>query len=134
MTSQKSMLLQYARGRRFPNSTFFVDDGYSGTSYDRPGFQAMLNEIESDNVVVALTKELSRLGRNSAMTGLYTTFTFPENGVYFIAINDDFDTVDPHNINYDIVGMKNWVSEFYAVTPVVKSELCRKQKVSMVCR
>ena len=55
--NQKSMLLQYAREHHFPNPTFFVDDGYSGTSYDRPGFQAMLNEIESGNVAVALTKD-----------------------------------------------------------------------------
>ena len=46
--NQKAMLLQYARDHRFPNPTFFVDDGYSGTTYDRPGFQAMLNEIESE--------------------------------------------------------------------------------------
>ena len=126
--NQKSMLLQYAREHHFPNPTFFVDDGYSGTSYDRPGFQAMLNEIESGNVAVALTKDLSRLGRNSAMTGLYTTFTFPENGVRFIAINDDFDTSDPNNINYDIAGMKNWVNEFYARDTSRKIRAVQKAK------
>ena len=126
--NQKAMLLQYARDHRFPNPTFFVDDGYSGTTYDRPGFQAMLNEIESGNVAVALTKDLSRLGRNSAMTGLYTTFTFPENGVRFIAINDDFDTADPNNINYDIAGMKNWVNEFYARDTSRKIRAVQKAK------
>ena len=126
--NQKSMLLQYAREHHFPNPTFFVDDGYSGTSYDRPGLQAMLNEIESGNVAVALTKDLSRLGRNSAMTGLYTTFTFPENGVRFIAINDDFDTSEPNNINYDIAGMKNWVNEFYARDTSRKIRAVQKAK------
>ena len=68
--NQKAMLLQYAKEHRFPNPVFFVDDGYSGTSYERPGFQKMLDEIESGNVAVCLTKYLSRLGRNSSLTGL----------------------------------------------------------------
>mgnify|MGYP001000401293 CR=1 FL=1 len=65
------MLLQYAREHHFPNPTFFVDDGVSGVTYDRPGFQAMLAEIEAGRVAVAIAKDLSRLGRNSALTGLY---------------------------------------------------------------
>ena len=65
--NQKAMLLQYAKEHRFPNPVFFVDDGYSGTSYERPGFQKMLDEIESGNVAVCLTKDLSRLGRNSLL-------------------------------------------------------------------
>lgn len=68
------MLLQYAREHHFPNPTFFVDDGVSGVTYDRPGFQAMLAEIEAGRVAVAIAKDLSRLGRNSALTGLYTNF------------------------------------------------------------
>lgn len=87
------MLLQYAREHHFPNPTFFVDDGVSGVTYDRPGFQAMLAEIEAGRVAVAIAKDLSRLGRNSALTGLYTNFTFPQNGVRFIAINDNYDTM-----------------------------------------
>ena len=70
--NQKAMLLQYAKEHRFPNPVFFVDDGYSGTSYERPGFRKMLDEIESGNVAVCLTKDLSRLGRNSSLTGLYS--------------------------------------------------------------
>lgn len=87
--------MQYAREHHFPNPTFFVDDGVSGVTYDRPGFQAMLAEIEAGRVAVAIAKDLSRLGRNSALTGLYTNFTFPQNGVRFIAINDNYDTIDP---------------------------------------
>ena len=112
--NQKSILLQYAKEHHFPNPVFFVDDGYSGTDYDRPGFQRMLKEVEAGNVAIALTKDLSRLGRNSALTGLYTNFTFPQNGVRFIAINDDFDTSDPNSINNDFAGIKNWFNEFYA--------------------
>ena len=67
--NQKAMLLQYCKEHHFPNPSFFVDDGYSGTSYDRPAFQKMLDEIEAGKVGVVLTKDLSRLGRNSALTG-----------------------------------------------------------------
>ena len=72
------MLLRYAREHHFPNPTFFVDDGVSGVTYDHPGFQAMLAEIEAGRVAVCISKDLSRLGRNSALTGLYTNFTFPQ--------------------------------------------------------
>jgi len=109
--NQKSILLQYAREHHFPNPVFFVDDGVSGVTYDRPGFQAMLAEIEAGNVAVALTKDLSRLERNSALTGLYTNFTFPQNGVRFIAVNDGFDTADPNSINNDFAGIKNWFND-----------------------
>ena len=114
ISNQKSMLLSYAKDHRFPNPTFFVDDGYSGTNFDRPGFQAMLDEIVAGNVAVCITKDLSRLGRNSSLTGLYTNFTFPEHGVRYIAINDDFDTSDPNSVNNDFAGIKNWFNEFYA--------------------
>ena len=78
---KKMILLQYAKENRFPNPTFFVDDRYSDTNYDRPSFQAMLAEIEAGRVAVCITKDLSRLGRNSSLTGLYINFTFPKNNV-----------------------------------------------------
>ena len=112
--NQKMILLQYAKEHRFPNPTFFVDDGYSGTNFDRPGFQAMLAEIEAGRVAVCCTKDLSRLGRNSSLTGLYINFTFPKYNVRYIAINDHFDTIDPNSTDSDIAGIKNWFNEFFA--------------------
>lgn len=114
ISNQKSILLQFAKERRFPNPTFFVDDGYSGTSYERPGFQKMLAEIEAGNVAVCITKDLSRLGRNSSLTGLYINFTFPKYNVRYIAINDNFDTIDPNSTDNDFAGIKNWFNEFFA--------------------
>ena len=105
------ILLQYAKEHHFPNPTFFVDDGVSGVTYDRPGFQAMLAEIEAERVAVCITKDLSRLGRNSALTGLYTNFTFPQYGVRYIAINDHFDTIDPNSTDSDMAGIKNWFND-----------------------
>lgn len=126
--NQKAMLLQYAREHHFPNPTFFVDDGVSGVTYDRPGFQAMLAEIETGRVAVAITKDLSRLGRNSALTGLYTNFTFPQNGVRFIAINDNYDTIDPNRVDNDFAGIKNWFNEFYARDTSRKIRAVQKAK------
>ncbi len=126
--NQRTILLQYAKEHHFPNPVFFVDDGVSGVTYDRPGFQAMLAEIEAGNVAVAITKDLSRLGRNSALTGLYTNFTFPQHGVRFIAINDNYDTIDPNSINNDFAGIKNWFNEFYARDTSRKIRAVQKAK------
>ena len=126
--NQKAILLQYVKDHHFPNPVFFVDDGVSGVTYDRPGFQAMLAEIEAGNVAVAITKDLSRLGRNSALTGLYTNFTFPQNGVGFIAINDNYDTIDPNSVNNDFAGIKNWFNEFYARDTSRKIRAVQKAK------
>lgn len=93
-----------------------------------PGFQAMHAEIEAGRVAVAIAKDLSRLGRNSALTGLYTNFTFPQNGVRFIAINDNYDTIDPNRVDNDFAGIKNWFNEFYARDTSRKIRAVQKAK------
>ena len=128
ITNQKDILLRYAKEHRFPNPTFFVDDGYSGTNHDRPGFQQMLSEIEAGKVVVVLTKDLSRLGRNSSLTGLYINFTFPKYSVRYIAINDHFDTIDPNSTDNDVAGIKNWFNEFFAKDTSRKIRAVQKAK------
>ena len=112
--NQKRILEAYAKEHRFPNPVFFVDDGYSGTDFDRPGFQAMLNEIESDHVAVLLTKDLSRLGRNSTMTGMFINITFAKHDVRYIAINDNFDSANQNSVDNDFTGIRMWFNEFYA--------------------
>ena len=99
------MLLQYAREHHFPNPTFFVDTGVTGVTNDRTRLQAMQAGIAAGRGAVAIAKDLSRLGRNSALTGLYTNFTFPQNGVRFIAINDNYDTIDPNRVDNDFAGI-----------------------------
>ena len=128
ITNQKDILLRYAKEHRFPNPTFFVDDGYSGTNYDRPGFQQMLSEIEAGKVVVVLTKDRSRRGRNSSLTGLYINFTFPKYSVRYIAINDHFDTIDPNSTDNDVAGIKNWFNEFFAKDTSRKIRAVQKAK------
>ena len=126
--NQKAMLLQYARDHRFLHPTFFIDDGYSGVTYDRPGFQKMLDEIEAGHVGTVITKDLSRLGRNSALTGLYINYTFPQNDVRYIAINDHFDSINPNSTDSDIAGIKNWFNEFFAKDTSRKIRAVQKAK------
>lgn len=114
ISNQKNIMLQYVKQNHFLNPVFFVDDGYSGTSFDRPGFRQMLDEIEAGHVSAVIVKDLSRFGRNSALTGMYTNITFAKYGVRFIAINDNYDTIDPNSVDNDFAGLKNWFNEFYA--------------------
>ena len=114
ISNQRRILESFARDRRFPNPVFFIDDGYSGTDFDRPGFQQMLDEIEADHVAVVLTKDLSRLGRNSTMTGMFINITFAKHNVRYIAINDNFDTQNQNSVDNDFAGIRMWFNEFYA--------------------
>lgn len=114
VTNQRRILETFARENRFTNLSFFVDDGYTGIDFNRPGFQKMLEEIEAGKVSTVICKDLSRFSRNSAMAGMYINFIFAEHGVRFIAINDNFDTIDPNSVDNDFAGIKNWFNEFYA--------------------
>ena len=126
---QQVMLMEYAKSQHFPNPTFFIDDGYSGVDFsNRPGFQKMLAEIEAGHVEVVITKDLSRLGRNSSLTGLYINYTFPQYGVRYIAINDHFDTIDPNSTDSDMAGIKNWFNEWYSKDTSRKIRAVNKAK------
>ena len=126
---QQIMLMEYAKSQHFPNPTFFIDDGYSGVEFsNRPGFQKMLAEIEAGHVEVVITKDLSRLGRNSSLTGLYINYTFPQYGVRYIAINDHFDTIDPNSTDSDMAGIKNWFNEWYSKDTSRKIRAVNKAK------
>ena len=92
IVNQKAILTKYAQDNGLPNLRLYCDDGFSGTNFQRPGFQKMLKDIEAGLVGVVLTKDMSRLGRDYLRVGFYTEMTFPENGVRFIAINDGVDS------------------------------------------
>ena len=90
--SQKAILTEYAIKHNFEIVDVYVDDGYSGTDFNRPSFLRMLNDIELNRINIVITKDLSRLGRNYIQTGYYTEEYFPNHNVRYIAINDNFDT------------------------------------------
>ncbi len=109
---QRAMLEKYAKDNCFPNIRVFVDDGYSGVSFDRPGFQEMYKLIETGKVGIVITKDLSRLGRNYIEVGNYTEFVFPRYGVRYIAINDNYDSL--FSDNNELAPFKNLFNEWYA--------------------
>ena len=108
---QKMILQRYADEHHFLNTKFFVDDGFSGVSFEREGLQAMLQEVEAGRVATVITKDLSRLGRNYLKTGELIEIVFPENGVRYIAINDGVDTAREDN---EFTPLRNWFNEWYA--------------------
>ena len=109
--NQKLILQRYADEHHFFNTRFFVDDGFSGVSFERHGLQAMLRELEAGKVATVITKDLSRLGRNYLKTGELIEIVFPEYEVRYIAINDGVDTAREDN---EFTPLRNWFNEFYA--------------------
>lgn len=111
ITNQKVMLEKYAAEHGFQNTKFYIDDGYSGTNFDRPGFKSMLEDIENGKIGVVITKDLSRLGRNYLLTGQYIEMIFPEYNVRYIAVNDVFDTIRSEN---EMMILKNVFNDWFA--------------------
>jgi DNA invertase Pin-like site-specific DNA recombinase len=105
------MLEQYAKQNGFNHTKFYIDDGYSGTSFERPGFQELINDIEKSKVSTIITKDLSRLGRDYLKTGYYLENYFPEHKVRFIAINDSVDSSKEHQ---EFTPFRNIMNEWYA--------------------
>ena len=90
--NQKKYLEDYARRNGFGNIRHFTDDGFSCVNFNRPGFQALIKEVEAGNVATIIVKDMSRLGRNYLQVGFYTEVLFPQKDVRFLAINNSIDT------------------------------------------
>lgn len=109
---QKQVLLKYAQDNNWIIYDIYIDDGYSGTNFDRPGFNQMIEDVEKRRISIILTKDLSRIGRNYLKTGYFTEEYFPKNNIRFIAVNDNFDT--KFDENNELVPFKNIINEWYA--------------------
>lgn len=109
--TQRSILLDYCENNQYLVHKIYVDDGYSGMNFARPGFQELLEDVENGIINMVITKDLSRLGRDYIMTGYYSEIFFPAKGVRYIAISDDFDSVKGYN---DIAPFKNLLNDMYA--------------------
>ena len=119
--SQKAILEKYAREIGKIAYSFYVDDGYSGTNFQRPSFQRMIADIEDGKIDTVITKDLSRLGRNYLESGAYIEVFFPQHHVRYIAVNDGVDS--EQNGGLDITPFKNILNEFYSrdISKKVKS-------------
>lgn len=109
--NQRSLLQAYAAREGLSIVGEYVDDGWSGTSFDRPRFQAMLRDMEQHRFEVVLVKDLSRLGRDYIQTGRYLELVFPEHGVRLIAVGDGIDTA---RADTDLAPFRNVINEMYA--------------------
>lgn len=112
VTNQRKILKAFAKENKYKIYDEYVDDGYTGTNFNRPDFKRMIKDIENKKVNMVITKSLSRLGRDYIETGRYIETYFPENEVRYIAILDDVDTYLDRNC--DTVAFKNIMNDYYA--------------------
>ncbi|NLB55970.1 MAG: recombinase family protein [Lentisphaerae bacterium] len=119
--NQKRLLQKYAKENGLDNTRYYVDDGYTGTNFNRPGFQKLLEDIEMDYVTAIIVKDMSRLGRDYLQVGYYTDSYFPDRNIRFIAVNDCVDSNDGEN---ELPPFRNVMNEMYA------RDICRKVRSS----
>ena len=107
--NQRALLAEYVQKQGWEVVDTYIDDGFSGTNFDRPGFQRMIADIEKGRINLVITKDLSRLGRNYIMCGQYTEIYFSERHVRYIALNDGVDTLNQTS-SMDITPFKCWTA------------------------
>ena len=125
ISNQKRILENYAKQNGFNNLKWYTDDGFSGANFQRPGFQAMLADIEAGKVGTVIVKDMSRLGRNYLQVGMYTEMIFPQKGVRFIAINDGVDSAMGDN---DFTPLRNLFNEWMVRDTSKKIKAVKKAK------
>lgn len=111
IANQIAILTKYVKDHGITNYKIYKDDGYSGTNFNRPGFQEMLSDIENGLVSTVIVKDMSRFGRNYLEVGMYTEIMFPDKDVRFIAVNDGVDSDREDN---DFTPFRNIINEWYA--------------------
>ena len=128
ISNQRKILRAFAEENKIIVYDEYVDDGFSGTNFDRPDFQRMMNDIKNKKINMVITKSLSRLGRDYIETGRLIEKFFPENDIRYIAILDDVDTL--LDSSTDFVALKNLMNDFYAkeTSKNVKKTKNRKRK------
>lgn len=109
--NQKRLLQKFTKENGLGNPRYYVDDGYTGTNFNRPGFQKLLEDIEMGYVSTVVVKDMSRLGRDYLQVGYYTDSYFPDHNIRFIAINDCVDSDDGEN---ELAPFRNVMNEMYA--------------------
>ena len=111
VANQKKLLAKYAKENGFDNIKYYVDDGYTGTNFNRPDFQKLLDDIDMGYVTTVIVKDMSRLGRDYLQVGYYTDKYFPDRNIRFIAVNDCVDSADGEN---ELAPFRNVMNEMYA--------------------
>lgn len=126
IVNQKKILAEYAERNSYTPYQFYIDDGFSGTNFERPQFKQMIEDAQKGIVKRIICKDLSRFGRDYIKVGLYTEFIFPDKDIHFIAVNDDVDSnVQKDN---DLAPFKNLFNEWYARDTSKKIKAVKKAK------
>lgn len=112
IVNQKEILSAYAKKHGFSNIKFYVDDGFSGTNFNRPDFQKMLEDVKGGIIGTIIVKDMSRFGRDYIMVGYYTEIMLPQSDVRFIAVNDNVDS--ENQADNDFTPFRNIINEWYA--------------------
>lgn len=112
--NQRAILREYADTQKFTVYDEYIDDGWSGTNFDRPGFKRMMADVEAKKINCILVKDLSRFGREHVMFGYYLEFVFPSEGVRFIAVNNGFDSAKDDKNNHVLIPFMNLMNDLYA--------------------
>ena len=128
ISNQKEILMTYAKKNGYLHPQFFVDDGISGTTFNRPGFQEMESLIEAGKVSTVIVKDLSRFGREHLLCGHYTEIVYPTLGVNFIAIQENVDTTK--GIGTEMMPFHNIFNEWYAAQTSKKIRVVNEMKAS----
>ena len=123
--NQKKILKKYALDRGYTNIQFYIDDGVSGTTFNRAGFQNMIADVEAGKVKRVIVKDMSRLGRDYLQVGMYTEIFFPEHDVHFIAVNDGVDSNQEDN---EFTPFRNIINEWYAKDTSKKIRAVKRSK------
>ena len=111
VANQKRLLQRFAKENGLSNTRFYVDDGYTGTNFQRLGFQKLLEDVELGYVSTIIVKDMSRLGRDYLQVGYYTDSYFPGHNIRFIAVNDMLDSNEGEN---ELAPFRNVMNELYA--------------------
>ena len=129
IVNQRNLLMDYVKESGFTLVDEYVDDGFTGTNFDRPSFQRLLKDIESGRINCVITKDLSRLGRDYIKTGYYIENYFPESQVRYVSILDGIDTYS-ETVNNDITPFKAILNDTYAkdISKKIRSVFKEKQK------
>lgn len=109
--NQRSIVIDYITKKGWALVDTYIDDGLTGTNFDRPQFQRMIDDVRNGRINCVVVKDLSRFGRNYIQIGEYTDYLFPTLGCRFIAINDGIDTLEKEN---ELMPFKNLVNEWYS--------------------
>lgn len=126
--NQRELIKKYVEENKLGECEFYVDDGYSGGNFERPQFKELIREIEKGKICTVITKDTSRLGRDFIETSHYMFKYFPEHNIRYIAILENFDTVNPNGVE-DIIPFQTIINDWYLKDISKKIKSVRQNKM-----